>query len=255
MLLSNRVSIITGSAQGIGAAIAHKLAKEGSRVVLVDLIEKGIKKVCSDIRDAGGEALYCPIDVTDKQQIQKMVQQVITTWDRIDILVNNAGAIDNRQISDMPEEAWDKIINVNLKSAFLCIQAVVDYMKKQGYGRIVNISSGSAYGAITPGQSNYSSAKAGLLGLTKTLANELGPHNIYINAVAPGFVETEMTRVTAKLQGIDFEEFKTQRAKTLALRRVAQPEDVAKAVCFLASEEASYIIGEVIHLFGNPAQG
>src|SRR5262249_54778090 len=142
-----------------------------------------------------------------------------------------------------------------LKGSFLCSQAVVPHMIEQRFGKIVNVASVSAYGAVTPGQANYASAKAGLLGLTRTLAMELGPFNINVNAVAPGFIESEMTRLTAKLQDVDFEDFKTARAANIPLRRVGQPEDVANVICFLVSEEASYVHGEIINIAGGPIRG
>jgi len=154
----------------------------------------------------------------------------------------------------MSEQEWEQVIDVNLKGSFLCSQAVAPFMMQQRYGKIVNVSSGAAYGAVTPGSLNYSSAKAGILGLTFTLAMELGPFNINVNAVAPGDIDTEMNRLAAERQGIDFEAYKKEQAKVIPIRRFGQPKDIANVICFLASEEASYVHGEVIHIFGGPSR-
>jgi 3-oxoacyl-[acyl-carrier protein] reductase len=252
--LASRVAIITGAGRGIGATTARKLANEGALVAIVDLDSDKATRVAADLRRDGFEAVALFADVTNKTSVQRMVSDTVDRFARVDILVNNAGIVQNRPLVEMTEQEWSSVIDVSLKGSFLCCQAVAPHMIRQRFGKIVNLSSVSAYGAVTPGQANYASAKAGLLGQTRTLAMELGPYNINVNAVAPGFIESEMTRLTARLQGLDFDEFKASRAAGIPLRRVGSPEDVANAICFLVSEEASYIHGEVINVAGGPTR-
>lgn len=254
MRLKGRVAIVTGASRGIGAATARKLVSEGAAVALNDVVIEGAQQLVVDLWRTGGKAIAVRADVTDKAQIQNMAQEVVSEFGRIDILVNNAGVFLNRPLVDMSELEWEQVIDVNLKGSFLCSQAIAPFMMQQRYGKIVNVSSGAAYGAVTPGSLNYASAKAGILGLTFTLAMELGPFNINVNAVAPGDIDTEMNRLAAERQGIDFEAYKKEQAKVIPIRRFGQPQDVANVICFLVSEEASHVHGEVIHIFGGPSR-
>jgi 3-oxoacyl-[acyl-carrier protein] reductase len=251
MSLNGQVAVITGAAQGIGAATARLLAARGASVALVDVALMAAEHVAAEI---GARAIAIKTDLASKVEVQAMVERIVAEWGRVDILVNNAGVVRNRPVVEMSEEEWSYVLDVNLRGSFFCIQAVAPHMIRQRYGKIVNFSSGSAYGAVTPGQASYSAAKAGIQGLTRTLAMELGPDNININAVVPGFIETEMTRRTAEEQGLDYEAVRAQRVALIPLRRAGQPEDVANVVGFLVSDEASYVHGELIHVYGGPVK-
>jgi 3-oxoacyl-[acyl-carrier protein] reductase len=240
-----RVALITGGGRGIGAATAALLASQGARVAVSDLDSAPAEEVASQL---GGLALAC--DVTSREQVDAMVGRVTAELGGLDILVCCAGLIRDNLLFKMSDEDWDLVIDTHLKGAFLCARAAQRTMVQRKYGKIVFLSSTSALG--NRGQTNYSTAKAGLQGMARTLAIELGPFNVNVNAVAPGFVETRMTRATAERMGIDFEAFKVGAAAQTPLRRVGQPEDVASVVAFLCSDESSYVSGQTIYVRGGP---
>ncbi|UCH24973.1 MAG: beta-ketoacyl-ACP reductase [Trueperaceae bacterium] len=248
--LGSRVALVTGAARGIGAATALRLAEEGAHICLCDLEEEGVQQVAAEIRKLGVEALPLRCDVTDKGEVEVMIGKIIDRFGRLDILINNAGVIRDNLLFKMSDEDWDAVMNVHLKGAFLCSRAAQKQMVAQQFGKIVNLSSTSAAGRR--GQANYAAAKAGIQGFTRTLALELGPFNINVNAVAPGFIDTEMTRSVAERLGYDPDEFKRSRAEQIALRRIGQPRDVANVVCFLCSEDSSYLSGQVLYVSGGP---
>lgn len=246
--IQGKVAIVTGSGNGIGAATAKRLAKDGAKVAVVDLTEESASNTVQAIREAGGEAIAVGCDVSKAEQVENAVERVISEYGRLDILVNNAGVTRDRLIFKMSEEDWDTVLDVHLKGSFLFSKAAQKYMVEQRSGRIVNTSSVGAVGKR--GQANYASAKAGLQALTRTLAIELGQFGINVNAVAPGFIATDMTRRTAERQGLDFEEVRKVASQKIPLRRVGEPEDVANVVSFLVSEDANYITGETIYVSG-----
>ncbi|GAB4530471.1 MAG: 3-oxoacyl-[acyl-carrier-protein] reductase [Anaerolineae bacterium] len=241
--LSDKVAVVTGAAQGIGRAIAEALASQGANVVVADLQEEKAQTVAQEITaSTGRRAIAVKVDVANSDSAKAMIDRAVDEFGRVDILVNNAGTTRDNLIMRMSEADWDLILNINLKGAFNCSKAVVRPMMKQRYGRIINISSVSGL-AGQAGQANYSASKAGLIGLTKALAKELGARNITVNAVAPGFIETELT---ANLP----QELKDWGIQMTPLGRFGQPEDVARAVVFLASDAASFITGHVLSVDG-----
>jgi 3-oxoacyl-[acyl-carrier protein] reductase len=246
--LAGRVAIVTGAGRGIGAATAMRLARDGAKVGVLDLTEENTRETVQAIQAAGGEAVGFGCDVANRDEVESAIAQVAEKYGRLDILVNNAGVLRDNLLFKMSDEDWDIVMNVHLKGTFLCSRAAQKYMVQQRYGKIVNTSSTSALG--NRGQANYSAAKAGLQGFTKTLAIELGPFGINVNAVAPGFIATEMTKATAERQGRNFEESIKMAAERIPVRRVGQPEDVANVVAFLVSDEASYVSGQVIYVNG-----
>lgn len=248
--LEGRVVFVTGAGRGIGAATALRMAEEGARVALADIDSEGCKQVLAEFESIGAEGIALHCDVANSALVQAAIDQAAQHFGRLDILVNNAGVLRDQLLFKMSEEEWDTVLNVHLKGAFLCSRAAQKYMVEQKYGRIVSLSSTSALG--NRGQANYSSAKAGLQGFTRTLAVELGPFGITANAVAPGFIDTEMTRSTARRQGFDPDQVIAQASKTIPVRRVGQPRDVANVICFLASEEAGFVNGQIIYVAGGP---
>ncbi len=249
--LAGRVAVITGAGRGIGRAEALRLAEEGVRVVVVDLSRQDAEKTAGDIGKSGGTAWPYGVNVTQADQVRNMLEETVKRWGPIGILVNNAGITRDNLIYKMEEDEWDSVMNTHLKGSFICAQACQRYMVEERWGKIVNTSSTSALG--NRGQANYSAAKAGLQGFTKTLAIELGPFHINVNAVAPGFIDTDMTRATAERLGLTADGFKAAAASQIPLRRVGVPEDVANVVAFLCSEQAAFISGEVIYVRGGPA--
>ena len=247
---TQRVAIVTGAARGIGAATAARLAADGHAVAVADLDESACESVAASIRGAGGRAVGVGIDVSDADQVATGVARVADELGPPVILVNNAGIIRDNLLFKMTEEDWDAVMNVHLKGAFLMTRACQAHMTAQNYGRIVNLSSSSAQG--NRGQANYSAAKAGMQGLTKTLAIELGRFAVTANAVAPGFIQTDMTRATAERIGVPFEQFIEHSAKQIPVQRVGQPEDIAATISFLCSEEAGFVSGQVIYVAGGP---
>ncbi|GLV55681.1 3-oxoacyl-ACP reductase [Dictyobacter sp. S3.2.2.5] len=245
-----RVAFVTGAGRGIGAATALRLAEDGAQVVVADIDTDGCQQVVAEIEKIGAQALAVSCNVTEREAVESAIQQAIDRFGRLDILVNNAGVLRDNLLFKMTDEDWDTVMGVHLKGAFLCSRAAQAYMVKQKYGRIVSLSSTSALG--NRGQSNYSTAKAGLQGLTRTLAIELGQFGITANAVAPGFIDTEMTRATARRMGFDPQERIEAASKVIPVRRVGQPRDVANVINFLASEESSYVSGQIIYVAGGP---
>ncbi len=245
MRFKDRVALVTGGGRGIGAATARLLAAEGARVAVSDLDEAPAREVASAI---GGLGVAC--DVSDRGSVEAMVGRTIAELGRLDILVTCAGIIRDNLVFKMTDEDWDAVIDTHLKGTFLCAQAAQKQMVEQKYGKMVFLSSTSALG--NRGQANYSAAKAGLQGMARTLAIELGPFNVNVNSVAPGFVETRMTRATAERMGMDYETFKLGAASQIPLRRVGQPEDIASVIAFLCSDESSFVSGQNIYVRGGP---
>ena len=245
MRFTDRVALITGGGRGIGAATAQLFAREGARVVVSDMDAGPAEEVA---RPIGGLAVAC--DVTSREQVETLVGRAVSEFGRLDILVCSAGIIRDNLLFKMSDEDWDLVIDTHLKGTFLSARAAQKPMVEQKYGKMVFLSSTSALG--NRGQTNYSTAKAGLQGMARTLAIELGPFNVNVNAVAPGFVETRMTQATAQRMGVDFEAFKEGAASQIPLRRIGQPEDIASVIAFLCSDESSYVSGQTIYVRGGP---
>ncbi len=248
--LNGRVAIITGAAQGIGAATAQRLSTAGASVAVVDLAEDKAKSVAADIVAEGGKAIAIGCDVSDPGQVTAAVERTLAELGPIGVLVNNAGVLRDNLLFKMSNDDWTTVIDTHLKGTFLFTRAAQASMVENRWGRIVNLSSVAALGHR--GQTNYSAAKAGLQGMTKTHAIELGQFGITVNSVAPGFVETPMIRQTAERQGRDFETYKKTVAEANPMRRVAQPIDIANAIALLTSEDAGYINGQIIYVAGGP---
>ena len=245
MRFKDRVALVTGAGRGIGAATAKLFASEGAKVVVSDLDEGPAREVAGPI---GGLAIAC--NVSDRVQVHGMVDRAVKELGRIDILVTCAGIIRDNLFFKMTDDDWDSVIDTHLKGTFLCARAAQKQMVENKYGKMVFLSSTSALG--NRGQANYSAAKMGLQGMARTLAIELGPFNINVNTVAPGFVETRMTMATAERMGVDYETFKMGAASQIPLRRVGQPEDIANVIAFLCSDEAGFVSGQNIYVRGGP---
>ena len=247
---AQRVAIVTGAARGIGAAVARRLAADGMAVGVLDLKEADGSQTVDAIMTAGGRAIAIGADVSQADQVAAGVDRVAAELGPPSVLVNNAGVIRDNLLFKMSEDDWDTVMGVHLRGAFLMSRAAQKHMVDQGFGRIISLSSASALG--NRGQVNYSTAKAGLQGFTKTLAIELGPFGITVNAIAPGFIVTDMTAATAARVGMDFGEFQTAAAARIPVRRVGQTDDVAHVASFLASEGAGFVSGQVIYVAGGP---
>ena len=248
--MTEKIAIVTGSARGIGAATARRLAADGMAVAVLDLDEAACAGTVKEIADAGGRAIAVGTDVSDRDQVEAAVQRVASELGPPGVLVNNAGVIRDNLLFKMTDDDWETVMAVHLRGAFLMTRAVQKHMVEQRWGRVVNLSSSSALG--NRGQVNYSAAKAGLQGFTKTLAIELGPFGITANAVAPGFIATDMTAATAERVGVAFDVFAKGAAERIPVRRVGQPDDVAHTISFLASEGAGFVSGQVIYVAGGP---
>ena len=247
MTLEGRVALVTGASQGIGHAIALRLASAGANVAIAARNQEKLHALVQQITAAGGKASAFGLDVAEEEQIKSVFKNVIAQLGKIDILVNNAGITRDQLVMRMKRADWDAVLNTNLTSAYLCTQQAISSMLKQRWGRIINVT--SIFGQIgQAGQANYASSKAGLIGLTKAIAREVGSRNITCNAVAPGFIETNMTSALG-------DEFKQHALKNIPLGRIGTPEDVAHAVAFLASDEASYITGHVLDINGGLHMG
>ncbi|WP_019630328.1 3-oxoacyl-ACP reductase FabG [Actinomadura atramentaria] len=247
---TRRTAIVTGAARGIGAAVAERLAADGFAVAVLDLEESAARRVADRVEAAGGRALAVGADVSDEAAAEAAVRRVADELGAPAVLVNNAGIIRDNLLFRMSADDWDAVMGVHLRGSFLMARAAQAYMTKAGWGRIVNLSSTSALG--NRGQANYAAAKAGLQGFTKTLALELGKFGVTVNAIAPGFIETEMTAATAARVGMDFEEFKRAAAAQIPVARTGRPEDIAAAVSFFAREEAGFVSGQVLYVAGGP---
>ena len=247
MSVSGRVALVTGASQGIGRACALRLAKDGASVAVAARNQEKLNELVAEISSSGGKAAAFALDVADEEQVKATIKAAIAQFGKIDILVNNAGITRDQLVMRMKRADWDSVLQTNLTAAYLCIQQVISSMLKQRWGRIINIT--SVFGQMgQAGQANYSASKAGLIGLTMAIAREVGSRSITCNAVAPGFIETAMTAVLS-------DEFKQTAVKQIPLGRVGTSDDVANAVAFLASEEASYITGHVLSVNGGMLMG
>ncbi|MDP0397663.1 MULTISPECIES: 3-oxoacyl-ACP reductase FabG [Tsukamurella] len=249
-MTTQRVAIVTGAARGIGAEVARRLASDGHKVAVLDLDEAACATVAAEITAAGGQALGVGVDVADEEKVAAAVTRVAEELGAPTILVNNAGILRDNLLFKMSVSDWDQVMAVHLRGAFLMSREVQKYQTKEGWGRIINLSSTSALG--NRGQANYSAAKAGMQGFTKTLAFELGKFGVTANAIAPGFIATDMTAATAERIGVAFEDFKTAAAKEIPVQRVGEPADIAHTASFFASEGAGFVSGQVIYVAGGP---
>ncbi|MBO8170287.1 MAG: 3-oxoacyl-ACP reductase FabG [Bacillaceae bacterium] len=240
--LQERVAIITGGANGIGRETAYTFSKEGAQVVVADFDEEAGKELVAYLKEMNGEAMFVQVDVSDADSVNRMVDTVIQAYGRIDVLINNAGITRDAMLTCLSEEDWKKVLDVNLTGVFNCTKAVAPHMIEQGKGKIINTSSISGvYGNI--GQTNYAASKAGVVGLTRTWAKELGQKGINVNAVAPGFIQTDMVA--------DVPEKVIERMlEQIPIQRLGRPVDVAKAYLYLASDDADYVNGTVLHVDG-----
>ncbi|MFE2185727.1 3-oxoacyl-ACP reductase FabG [Streptomyces sp. NPDC059455] len=245
-----RVAIVTGAARGIGAATAVRLAEEGRVVAVLDLDEGACAATVEKITEAGGKAIAVGCDVSDAEQVEAAVARVAEELGAPTILVNNAGVLRDNLLFKMTESDWDTVLNVHLRGAFLMSRACQKHMVDAGFGRIVNLSSSSALG--NRGQANYAAAKAGMQGFTKTLAIELGKFGVTANAVAPGFIATDMTAATAERVGMGFEDFQKAAASQIPVQRVGEPADIANAIAFFTGDAAGFVSGQVMYVAGGP---
>ncbi|MEU0691473.1 3-oxoacyl-ACP reductase FabG [Streptomyces uncialis] len=245
-----RVAVVTGAARGIGAATAVRLAAEGRAVAVIDLDEAACADTVGRITAAGGTAIAVGCDVTDEARVEAAVARIVAELGPPTVLVNNAGVLRDNLLFKMSATDWDTVMNVHLRGAFLMAKACQKHMVDAGFGRIVNLSSSSALG--NRGQANYAAAKSGLQGFTKTLAIELGKFGVTANAVAPGFIVTEMTKATAARVGMGFEDFQAAAATQIPVQRVGHPDDIAGAIAFFTGDDAGFVSGQVLYVAGGP---
>ncbi|GGF93110.1 3-oxoacyl-ACP reductase [Rhodococcoides trifolii] len=245
-----KTAIVTGSARGIGAAVAQRLAADGFGIAVVDLDEAACAGTVEKIQSAGGQAIAVGANVSDEDSVNAAVDRIASEFGAPTVLINNAGITRDNLLFKMTTTDWDSVLGVHLRGSFLMSKAASKHMVDAKWGRIVNLSSTSALG--NRGQANYSAAKAGMQGFTKTLAIELGRYNVTVNAIAPGFIETEMTAATAERVGVPFEDFKKGAASQIPVQRVGQPEDIAHTASFFVSEGASFVSGQVVYVAGGP---
>ncbi|MCO7195425.1 3-oxoacyl-ACP reductase FabG [Pseudonocardia sp. McavD-2-B] len=250
MTQQQRTAVVTGGARGIGAATAIRLAADGHKVAVLDLEESAAKSTVEAIESAGGTAAAFGADVADEQAVAAAVDAVTERLGAPTVLINNAGITKDNLLFKMTVDDWDAVMGVHLRGAFLMTRAVQKHMVDAAWGRVVNLSSTSALG--NRGQANYSAAKAGMQGFTKTLAIELGKFGVTANCIAPGFIASEMTKATAERIGVDWEEFKAARAKEIPVQRPGAPEDIAQTVSFFVDERSSFVSGQVIYVAGGP---
>ncbi len=250
MRFDGQVALLTGAGRGIGAATARRLASEGAAVVISDVEITPAQQVVDEIVAAGGRGRAIACDVTERPSVEAMFQESVSEFGTVDILVACAGILRDNLVHKMTDDDWDSVIDTHLKGTYLAAQAAQRKMVEQQRGKMVFISSTSALG--NRGQTNYSAAKAGLQGMARTLAIELGRFNINVNAVAPGFVDTRMARATAERIGVDYETFKADTAADIPLGRIGTPEDVAAVITFLASDDARYVSGQTLYVRGGP---
>lgn len=249
-MADQKIAIVTGGGRGIGAAVGRKLAADGMAVALLDLNEQDATTTAAEIAAAGGRAIGLTVDVADEASVEAAVEAVAQQLGAPTVLINNAGVLRDNLLFKMSTADWDTVLGVHLRGAFLMSRAVQKFQVEAKWGRIVNLSSSSALG--NRGQANYSAAKAGMQGFTKTLAIELGPFGVTVNAIAPGFIETAMIEQTAARMKVSLETFLEEAAKQIAVRRVGQPDDVAAAASFFCSEGAGYVSGQVLYVAGGP---
>jgi 3-oxoacyl-[acyl-carrier protein] reductase len=251
-MTERRIAIVTGAARGIGASIALRLAEDGHDIAVLDLDAPSCAATVAAITALGRRAVAVGANVADEAEVKAAVAKVVEDLGPPTILVNNAGIIRDRSLAKMTLDDWDSVITVNLRGPFLMSREVVQHMRAADWGRIVNLSSTAALGNV--GEANYSAAKAGVQGFTKSLALELGRYGITANAVAPGFVETEMTRAIAERIGMAFEDMKQQQIAATAVGRTGQPEEIAHAVSFFADERSGFVTGQILYVAGSPRE-
>jgi len=250
--LYEKVAVVTGSANGIGRGIALKFAEEGAKVVVNDLSFMAAESVSDKIKDMGKEAIPVQADVSSMEEMAGMFDTAIAEFGRVDILVSNAGVRKDSPVHTLTEAQWDDVINVQLKGCFNCVKLAQKYMVDRNYGKIIIIASPIPPGVGISGNMNYSAANAGLIGLTTSLAVELGSYNINVNCIAPDFIETQMTREHIRKEGMFLDDFKKAAPARIPLRRLGKIEDVSSVAAFLASDESSYVTGQVINVRGGP---
>ena len=246
--VKDRIAVVTGGAQGIGAAVAARLAAGGAKVAVVDLNADSAAATAASIAQTGAQALGLSADVSQRDQVEAAIAEVVARFGALHILVNNAGVLRDNLLFKMSDDDWSTVMNVHLRGAFLASQIAQRHMVEARFGRIISMSSTSALG--NRGQANYATAKAGLQGFTKTLAIELGPFGITANAIAPGFIETAMTKATAERMGTTIEAMRENVAANIPVRRGGVPEDVANVAAFFAAEESGYVTGQVVYVDG-----
>lgn len=245
-----KVAVVTGAARGIGFAIAQRLASDGHSIAIIDLNQQAINSAVEELQKQGHQAAGFAVDVSSEESVAEGLQEIRKSLGKVSVLVNNAGVLRDNSLRNMTVEDWDTVMQVHLRGGFLMSKHAQADMVEQGWGRIINLSSTSATG--NRGQANYSAAKAGIQGLTKTLAIELGKFGVTVNAVAPGFIETDMTKATAERIGISFDDLKSAAAENTAVKRTGKPEDIANAVAFFANSESGFVTGQVLYVAGGP---